>query len=298
MDDSLPKPDTDKPEELTYEETPIIEPIKEPAAASPVTPQTSPVSSQVKPPDLLPKPPSSSSPRRGNRFSSFVGNTVLFAILFGIGMWLSTVLRQFLPTGIEQGSVEELANLPSTPTLPADPTALWTQYQVLSGATKQPFAGVSFKLPPEVLAPVCDGASCTSQGTYLPGGTRFTTSIRATSLSFMQRAIITDAAGRPFTTREATISGSPAIEYIGNFRGTTTGGYTFSQMRGFMIQATNTHTLEFNHFTPAGVVTDFAADDIMFDKILEKLVLPPGPTPSATPTLAPTATPTATTSGY
>ncbi len=247
---------------LTYEETPIIEPIKESVPSIPLQPQI------LKKPSFF------------RRFFGFIGNLILFVLLFGVGIWLSTILRQFVPTGVEQEStVVEKATPTPTPT---NPTALWTQYQVLNGATKQPFAGVSFKLPPEVLAPVCDGASCASQGTYLPGGTRLTASIRGTSLSFMQRAIITDAAGRPFTTREATISGSPAIEYTGSFRGTTTGGYTFTQMRGYMIEASDTQTLELNHFTPAGLTSDFTADDIVFDKILETLVLPLDPTPTAT----------------
>lgn len=271
---------------LTYEETPIIEPIEEkPTVVASPPPAPAPTTTKPLRPGFL------------RKFFRFLLNFLGLVILFFVGVWLSTILRQFLPTGIGQGPTEEIASIAPTPTTPASPTALWTAYPVLSAATKLPVPGISFKLPPEVLAPVCDGASCASQGTYLPGGTRFTVSLRGTSLTFMQRAIITDSAGRAFTSNEAIVSGSPAIEYTGSFRGTTTGGYTFTQMRGFMIQVTNSQTLEFNHFAPTGVTVDFAADDTLFNKILETLVLPLAPTPSVSPSFAPTATPIATPSG-
>lgn len=239
---------------LKYEETPIIEPIVE----KPVAPPQPKRQSFIK------------------KFFGFIGNLFFFMFLFIVGVFLGAILRQFVPTGIEQEpATDRTTIIAPTPTMTINPTASWVSYQAASG--------ISYKLPPDVLAPICDGVNCASQGTYLPGGTRFTVSHRGTSLSYIQKAIITDSAGRPFTTREATVSGSPAIEYTGSFRGTTTGGYTFSQMRGYMIGVSNAQTLEMNHFAPAGVTVDFASDDALFDKILDTIKLPTASSiPSAT----------------
>lgn len=254
-------------EPLTYEETPVIEPIAQKQEAAP-------------PPVQPPRP------SFFKKFFGFIGNLILFTLLFVFGIWLSTMLGQFVP------GERETSQLPSpTPTgiassPQATPSSTWMTYQVLTAGSKQPVGDVSFQLPPEVLAPVCDGGSCSSQGTYLPGGTRLTVATRTTSVSFMRTALITDAGGKPFTKKEATVSGTAAIEYTGTFRGTTTGGYTFTQMRGVMIGVSSKLTLEFNHFAPVGVTSDFVADDTLFDKILETLQLPASAAPPATPTVA------------
>src|SRR3989344_2016945 len=112
---------------LEYEETPLIEPIAEAPKTPPLTP--APPTPQAPPP---PKKPSFFK-----KFFGFIGNLIFFATLFVLGMWLSTILRQFLPTGIEQEPVteQEVIEIP-TPT-PKDPTALWTLYTI---------GGLSYKL--------------------------------------------------------------------------------------------------------------------------------------------------------
>lgn len=240
---------------LKYEETPIIEPIVE-------TP---------------PPPPQPKRPSFVKKLFGFIENFILFTVLFIVGIGIGGVISQFLQTPRSEPPVAKKTTPQptATPTFPPNPLAFWT--------TNEAAPGVSYKLPPDVLSPICDGSACSSKGTYLPGGTRFTVSMRPVSLSYMQKAVITDAAGQPFTTKEASVSGNPAIEYSGSFRGTTTGGYTFSQMRGFMIGISNAQTLEMNHFSPAGVTVDFAGDDELFNQILETVKLPTASSvPSAT----------------
>jgi hypothetical protein len=143
----------------------------------------------------------------------------------------------------------------------------------MSGSTKQPIAGISFKLPPDVLAPICDGPSCASQGTYLPGGTRLTVAPRGKGqwLPTTAGAIMTDAGGREFISKVASISGMPSQEFSGLFAGTTGGGYTFAQIRGIVVHGPEGISLEINHFAPTGVNANWDTDDVLFDKILETI---------------------------
>lgn len=274
---------------LTYEETPVIEPI-------------------VEAPQQEIQPPSAS-----HSFGSTIGMIILFIILFGAGVGLSVFLRQYLegksappaggqtslpkstpPAGLQTPTSAALL----TPTSLPDPYAGWKQYQVISGTTKVAISGISFKLPAEVLAPICDGGSCISQGTYLPNGSRFTVAARGKGQSLTDargNIIVTDVSGKSFTTKPVTLlGGRKALEYSGLFSGTTVGGYTFSQMRGLMIEIDDTMTLEMNHFTPSGVNADFAADDIVFDKVVQSLAVSRFATltPSLSPTRAATASPT------
>lgn len=232
---------------LEYEETPIIEPAKELA----------PPQSGVK---------------------ETLGNIILFAALFVAGVGASMLLRQYLSSVPEQKQVDK--NLSPTisttpePAVSTEPFANWNTYQVISGTTKQPVAGVSFKLPPDILAPICDGPTCASQGTYLPGGTRLTVAARGRGqlLPLVGNAIVTDVGGRVFTMQESTVatgSSAPAREFSGLFTGTTGGGYAFAQMRGVIIPGGEGFELELNHFTPTGVAADFAGDDRLFDQILK-----------------------------
>lgn len=274
---------------LTYEETPVIEPIGE-------EPQH-----EVQPP---PAPHS---------FGSTIGMILLFIILFGVGVGLSVFLRQYfegqstsqaggqnpLPKSTPSiGSQTPTSGVLLTPTSLPDPYAGWIPYQVISGTTKAPISGISFKLPAEVLAPICDGGSCVSQGTYLPNGSRFTVAARGKGQSLADargNIIVTDVSGKSFTTKPVTLlGGRKALEYSGLFSGTTVGGYTFAQMRGLMIEIDDTMTLEMNHFTPSGVNANFAADDIVFDKVVQSLVVSRFTTltPSLSPTKAATASPT------
>ncbi|MBI4062311.1 hypothetical protein HY410_00145 [Candidatus Gottesmanbacteria bacterium] len=245
MEKSDPSPAL-PPTPLVYEETPIIEPVKAPSPQS----------------------------------SHTIATIVFFILLFALGVWLSTFLRQYIPSNVPL----ESQITPTHIALPiASPTPLpvgeadWKTYGVLSGATKIAIPGISFRLPQDVLAPICDGASCASQGTYLPGGTRFTVAPRGgnQALRDFRGAVVTDAGGRAFTTTPTTVAGKQALEFSGLFTGTTGGGYSFTQMRGVMIEVDSTLWLEINHFTPTGVSADFASDDTLFNEILKTLVLAP-----------------------
>lgn len=240
-------------ENLHYEETPIIEPAK---------------------------------PR--SSLGATLGTTLLFVVLFSVGVGLSVVLRQWLasrslpaastttnpsPTPSPTPYVNVLISPIASPTAAiADSYTGWNMHQVISG--------VSFKLPPDVLSPICDGASCASQGAYLPNGSRFTVAPRGKGHLLVDargNIVITDSSGKSFTTKQITLTGGrKVLEYTGLFSGTTVGGYTFSQMRGLMIEIDEDETLEMNHFTPSGVSADFAKDDALFDKIVASLTVATG----------------------
>lgn len=268
------------PPPLSYEETPIINAATgQPAPQPPIT-ETS----------FVPQiPVAPAKPKRG-----FLGTLVfiiILVILFAAGIWLSIFLRTYLPGLLTPTPSASVSPAPTpTPSLslsPADPFAAWKEYGVLNAITRKPLEGVSFKLPPEILGPLCDGASCASQGTYLPGGTRFTVAPRGQGqyLADFRGKIITDVAGKQFIAKDTVVAGHPAIEFTGDFSGTTIGGYVFSKMHGYMIAVTPTLSLEINHFTPSLVTADFLKDDILLGRILETVVLPAW---TVTPTLSPT----------
>lgn len=267
--DDLPKP-------LTYEETPVIGEIRD--KGEEIKEKSQAQEPQISAPTETP-PAAGPLPRRGPPLFGLIGNLLLFAVLFGIGMWLSTLIRPYLsgpaPAPGAPTTAPAVTREPALPTLPPDPYAGWQTYQVISGPTRQPVAGVSFKLPPDVLSPICDGTSCASQGTYLPGGTRFTVAGRGTGqvLRDYRGAIVTDVLGRPFTTRDTLISGKSGVAFTGSFTGTTIGGYSFSRMAGAMIPVTDTLSVEINHFTPSGVTADFETDATLFEKILASVVV-------------------------
>jgi hypothetical protein len=235
---------------------------------------------------------------------------LVFIALFIAGIWLSSFIRQFFPantTTTQQQASPSVAPTGSA-TTSAIPTATssassWKTYQVISGASKAPFAGVTFQLPPDVLAPICDGTGCASQGTYLAGGTRFTVAPRGAgqALADFRGRVVSDIGGVAFTTKPTTVAGLPATEFTGTFTGKTISGYGFSRMRGVMIELSATTSLEINHFAPNGIIADFALDEVTFDAIL-KTVKVSGtaattPTKTPTPTIFQTTTPTATASG-
>ncbi len=279
------------PSPLPIEETPELSPIVDaPQGASPISPSPIPSS----PPPSSAKPVTSATKKSGSVLKT-VGIILLFVVLFVAGVWLSSFVRQFLPgAGSSQNQKSTTVSTPTPSTVPTDLYATWKLYTVISGVTKTAVPGISFKLPPDVLAPICDGSSCVSQGTYLPGGTRFTVAARGLgqSLRDFRGSLITDAAGTPFTTTQTTIAGLPVIEYSGTFTGQTLSGYSFTQMHGFMIGVTNSVSLEVNHFTPNGVTADFAADDTLFTSIVNSFTFA-GATPSATITPIVTLTPSA-----
>jgi len=146
----------------------------------------------------------------------------------------------------------------------------WKAYDVISGFSKKAVAGLSYKLPKEVLTPICDGSACASQGTYLPGGSRLTIAPRGKGqvLPDFRGKTITDASGVEFTTKQTTVGGRNAMEFTGT-RGSTSGGYGFTQIKGYMIEATPDVSLEISIFAPAGLSTKFDSDAKVFEDILK-----------------------------
>jgi len=205
--------------------------------------------------------------------------TVLFVLmLFGLGVWLSIQFRDFLspdpssimvsPTAVPSGPADAgsgAGELTPSVTLPA-----WIKYTVVNSTTGSAISGWTYTLPGSVREPVCDGSGCVSRGTNLPGGTRFTLAPRGEGqkLPDFRGAVLTDAAGREFTMKKTSIGGLDGYEYTANFTGTTSGGYTFTRMRGFLVLVDDTRSVDFNHFSPAGITVDFDSDDALFDQIV------------------------------
>ncbi|MBI4064795.1 hypothetical protein HY409_00290 [Candidatus Gottesmanbacteria bacterium] len=276
------EPSPQKP--LAYEETPIIEPIQ----GGPTTPQypysppvqaSPPITPPVESIPQLPKQPM--APRSSSSFMNTFGMVLFFILLFAVGVWLSTILRQYIPSGVPAKVLPTPEQSGVTPGIeatisqpPPDSMSSWKSYQVVSGVTKQVISGISFKLPSEVLAPICDGANCASQGTYLPGGSRLTVAARGKGqlLTDYRGRIVSDLAGKEFMVKQTTVAGKNAVDFTGLFTGTTVGGYAFAQMHGVMVEVDDTLSLEINHFTPSGVSADFVSDDRLFEKIVGTVV--------------------------
>lgn len=277
------------PSGIPIEETPEI------TVVAPPEPTTAPAH---------PPPPPPTKPK-GSVWTT-LGAILLFIGLFGLGVWLSSYVRQYFPNGLTglMGEKQTTVSVP-TPSPTPDPFATWKTYQVISSTTRLPIDGISFKLPADILAPTCDTTTCLSQGTYLTGGTRFTIAPRGEGqlLTDFRGSAISDVGGVVFTTTDTTVNGHTAKLFTGTFAGKTVGGYGFTQMRGYMIEVTPILSLEINHFAPDGVTVDFAADEAIFSQIVGSLVMPGTPSAVLTPTVTtlPVATnsPTpATTSGY
>ncbi len=307
-----PQPQTATPTEvpptpaLTYEETPIIEPIAEsghatipPAQAK--SPEPAPIPPhQPSPQNHIPGVPHAPAKRSAGRA---VGNIIFFLILFGLGVWLSLQLREFLSSPVEVINPEttpaETVSAPTSAPIKTatgsavNPLGSWVTYQVISGSSKKVMTGVSYQLPPDITTPVCDGSNCPSQGTNLSGGTRFTVAARGKGfiLPDFRGAILTDAAGRQFVMKQSIVGGKSVYEYIGDFAGRTGGGYSFSKMRGVLVPVTETISVEFNHFAPVGITSDFVADEVLFDKIIASFNSTVTPVATSTPA-------TATSSGF
>ncbi len=299
-------------EPINYEETPVIDepisdkPVSDPVISTPESPQAEPVPEIAPPPEekeLPPAPveevpPQASQPKKQSSFMATLVNIILFGILFAFGVGASVFIRQYLASRPKKEPATTTAVLLTptpTVTVSEDILANWKTYQVINGNTKLPINGISFLLPPDVIAPICDGPACVSQGTYLPGGSRFTVAARGVGqvLPTTAGAIMTDAGGRNFIMKEASISGLPSQEFTGLFAGTTGGGYTFSQIRGVVIHGPVGISLEVSHFTPTGVNANWDTDDTLFDKIIESVSFGFLPTPTSviTPQASPTANP-------
>lgn len=286
---------------LEYEETPEIAPVSDEHNQQAPPPAASPQPAQ-------PKKPASPAGGGGSCLGTIV-TLVAFVALFVGGIWASSFIRQFFPSA-SSGQARPTTSSPSpTPTgvgnvvNPSDSYATWKMYQVISGTMKLPIPGVSFKLPADVLSPICDGTPCASQGTYLPGGTRFTVAARGTGqgLRDYRGSVITDVTGTAFTTKPTIVAGKTAVDFTGTFAGRTVSGYAFNQMHGVMVELSPTESLEINHFSPMGLTVDFEGDEPLFAQILETFVVggavgEKGTTPSAT--FTPTPTKVATSSGY
>lgn len=245
-----------------------------------------------------PSAPSPKPPQKTRKFHA--GSVIFIVLLFGLGMWLSLELRSFFtadsssPVVVPTTAPEAVSPEPTSTaaTSSASTNTQWTVYTVVSGITRTAVPGVSYKLPGTVTAPVCDSSACPSQGTNLPGGTRFTVAPRGKGqlLPDFRGAILTDASGKEFTMQQTTIGGIYAYEYSGDFTGRTGGGYTFTKMRGVLIPVNDSLAVEFNHFAPEGANSDYASDDTLFNAIVATFS---SAAPIPTATAAPTATPSA-----
>ncbi len=282
--------------DMTYEETPILTPVVEQSPPSDATPQQEP-------------------PKKRSGFLGFVKGAIFFIVLFVIGFALSGLIRNLLnsppkiqlpitakpsitppdaPQATEIGLQPEPYPSETKATTPSA-TISNAQY-ILNGTTRKPYEEIQLQLPNTVLPLVCDGSACGSQGTYLPGGTRFTVALRGAGqvLADFRGKIISDAGGKAFTTKATTVAGKPAMEFTNITNGSTIGGYAFSQMRGYMIEVSDTLSLEINHFSPSGIAADFASDETVFNAIVNTLVFTGNtkgsviPIPSLLPTTPPT----------
>lgn len=214
-----------------------------------------------------------------------LGTLIFIALLFGLGIWLSSQLRLFVvpQTALENADETQFLT-PSVPVLISSPSAsIASQFAVIRdwqtvtvSAVGLLLRKVTYQLPQSVALPVCDGQGCPSSGTYLSFGTRFTVAARGKGerLPDFRGAILTDANGKEFTMRQTSVGGKDVYEYTGDFVGRTGGGYQFIKMRGVLVPVSDTVSIEFNHFAPAGTVSDFAADDEVFDQIISSVKLP------------------------
>lgn len=206
---------------------------------------------------------------------------LLVIVLLAIGVGISLIIRQFtndIPSisTFVPGMPGSVTATPSVPAQTASPTPNpdamegWRTESVFTGTANVAYPGVTYRLPADILTPICDGALCVSRGTYLPGGTRFTVSFKTetkTADEFLH-TVVTDAASNAFDTQEASMAGRPARTYAGSFAGQTTGGYQFTRLAGIMILLPDNRVLEFNHFSPLGLNADFTSDEALFQKIV------------------------------
>lgn len=291
---------------LAYEETPIIEPItgdptgthekqELPKADDTKTADSNDTNKEQVTYTIPPQPGQIALPVKKSDNRGSIVNIIVIVVLFGLGMGTSFVLRNRLPdieypdlkfSGLPFPQKPEVTSTPRIEVTPSpqpqislevtsSPTSNtdWSKYSIISGTTKKSLAGISFRLPDTVKPPVCDTQSCASQGTQLPGGTRFTVAARGTGqlLADPRGKLLTDATGKEFTMKETTVAGYKTTEFTANFIGSTGGGYAFTKMRGLMVAVSDKTVVELNHFAPSGKSTDFASDDELFDKIVQTL---------------------------
>jgi hypothetical protein len=286
---SIPESTSQVGKPLTYEETPVIEPIADPVKKT--------------------VPPSSDTPHPPHRYQEPeqrgglpIIPIILFLLLFLFGYLISGNVRNFLsssgskkavvlPTPTPALSPLEPRTTPATTSAsgvemgssPAD-ASTWKATSVVTGSNRSVLPGVSLRLPSDVLALICDSAACPSMGTNLSGGTRFTVAPRGVGqvLPNYQGKIVSDIRGKAFTVTNTTINGRTAVEFSGDFTGSTISGYSFTKMHGYMIELSPTLSLEINHFIPTGLTADFAKDEVTFQQIVKSVSYASGM--SASPT--------------
>ncbi len=262
---------------LTFEEAPELTPSQVPDTKTAAVSQSTP---QEVAQHLLDVPHVPVKKPRRKR----LGTCIFITLLFGLGIWLSSQLRFFVSpeTSSENSTDVSSPNLFATPTpderaLNATGSGSLSQWQTVSvSALGSILKSVTYQLPQVVLLPTCDGSGCPSSGTNFSGGTRFTVAARGRGerLPDFRGAILTDVNGKEFTMRQVRVGGKDVYEYVGDFIGRTGGGYQFTKMRGVLVSVSDTESVEFNHFSPVGILTDFAADDVIFDQIIESVKIP------------------------
>ncbi|OGG08606.1 hypothetical protein A2154_00690 [Candidatus Gottesmanbacteria bacterium RBG_16_43_7] len=214
-----------------------------------------------------------------------ITNAVILAVLFGLGMAISIAYHRIKSRSAQSPAAvvaPQSVQKQETPTPKAATPVSRGLYEVKTTVAGRG-SGIFIRLPPEMLVPICDSQACTSYGSYLSGGTRFTVSIRSDQalISNFSDANITDANSTPFVNRNMTLNGKNAREFTGDFEGTTSGGFRFTKMHGVLIQLDQRGVLELNHFAPAGINVDFDRDDEVFSQIISTVTFPD--TLSATP---------------
>lgn len=250
------------------------------------TPVILPKASDQPPPE---PPPIPMKPTGGAHWRKLLINLLIFAVLFGLGIGASLLVQRFFNNTNNVNPGQAYIETTPIPT-PDNQNNLTRIYRILKDKNDTATQYV-VNLPTEVLIPVCDDSICQSRGSYLPGGTRLTVVFKSDPKPApnFDQTVITDVTGKKFETTTATVAGMLAREYQGVFIGTTSGGYRFTQMHGFMIKVPTGNLLEINHFAPAGITTDFAGDEAVFSKIITSLKseIQDGSAPQFTPTVTP-----------
>lgn len=248
------------------------DPLRAPALADPLAkPELPDPLSQPELPPATPPHRSDIRPATGLWLPVVYGVLLLLGI--GLGLGIKQRIGDTAGSAIPQTPAPTVAMGASASPTPTSPYGGWAPQRVLNGRTKQPIPGITFRLPSGVIALSCDGDACASQGTYLPGGTRFTVAARGAEqiLPDFRGAEISDVNGKAFISTPIAVDGQTATAFRGEFTGTTVGGYTFAEMRGVMIPLGTGLSVEINHFSPQGVATNFIADDALFDQILQSI---------------------------
>lgn len=228
-----------------------------------------------------------------------VGVVLLFGVGIGISMFVNYLNNSRISTVNKSGPESGREIIPPiTPAAPVNQYEAWKDFEIANPTDKSVLAAI--KIPPEMLPPICDGRTCASQGTFMPGGTRFTVSVRQGIMNEAEFATLTmtDMSGQPFETKSASEGAVRQKTYTGSFIGTTASGYKFTQMYGRVYWIGPGQVLEINHFSPSGINVDMAGDRQLFTKITNSLEIKTKPFQNpAVPTAQPSQAPATNSSG-